>query len=89
MRPSRTLHHQLTTGPRLPLNRIPVRVRSLELEAVPWTPEIRPQGAPARGRDAVEQQVLDSHVIVEVLEVHELVECEPGMKVDCRPAVQR
>ena len=38
--------------------------------------------------DPVEQEMLDPNMIVEVLEVHELPERQPGMKVNRRTAVE-
>ena len=52
-----------------PLHCVPRCVGALELQSHPWSGQIRCQCPGNRSRHTVKQQVLDPHVIVEVLDV--------------------
>src|SRR2546423_14074682 len=71
------------------LRRITLSLCTLELESDPGSLEVGEQGAFPRVCGAIEQQLLDPRVVVEVLEMDELLERKPRMQVDRRTAVQR
>src|SRR5688572_32450592 len=73
------------------LGGIPAGVGAFELDAEAWTRHVWLQRAVDRFRDAVEEQVLDTLVIVKVFEVPHSPECAAGMQVQrgCRVRGER
>jgi hypothetical protein len=70
------------------LSRIALSLRSLELKPVAGPLEVREQGSVAGTHNPVKEEMLDTDVIVEILQVDELAERQARVEVDPRAAVQ-